>query len=112
MATSFGELMHCRKKGPCFQNLFKIKRKVTHIDSSSSVSWPTHAVRVCTTGKSIGSVDSKSQQTSGIDAMETGDLGTPYLDLGLGLRLGFRSRLGPALGLGNPNPNPGHASQP
>ena len=38
-------------------------------------------------------VDSKSPQTSGIDAMETCDVGISYLGLGLGLGLGIRSRV-------------------
>ena len=36
-------------------------------------------------------VDSKSTHMSGIDAMETCDLGIPYLGVGLGLGLGTRS---------------------
>ena len=36
--------------------------------------------------------DSKSSQTSGIDAMETCDLGIPCLGLGLGIRSRVRVR--------------------
>ena len=38
-------------------------------------------------------VGSKSPHMSGIDAMETCDLGIPYLGVGLGLGLGIRSRV-------------------
>ena len=38
-------------------------------------------------------VDSKSPHMSEIDAMETCDLGIPYLGVGLGLGLGIRSRV-------------------
>ena len=53
-------------------------------------------------------VDSKSLQTSRIDAMETCDLGIPYLGMVLGFGLGIRSRVRVRLRvrLGNPNPNP------
>ena len=43
-------------------------------------------------------VDSKSPQTSGIDAMETRDHGIPYLGVGLGLGLGMsRVRVTPKM---------------
>ena len=38
-------------------------------------------------------VDSKSPQMSGIDAMESCDLGIPYLGVGLGLGVEIRSRV-------------------
>ena len=56
----------------------------------------------------FATVESKSPQTSPIDARETCDFGIPYPGLGLGLGLVIRVGLG--LGLGNPKPNPGYYS--